>query len=275
VTDATQHAQRLERWSQTPSTRIPDPQAAAAFIDRVGIATLFPVSSEIPNLFHAYVGDPTATTSSTWDSPSGHVYSWRWALGRQEAAFYSALVRKRPTWVSWTLLPAILRVRGELRVPDELYHRGELSAHAYRIAQVLEESGGVLSTGEVRRAAGFPTGKEQRAAYLKAIEELDTRLLLAKVFSPDDDDMRHALVSVRYPHQLAVAEEMTRDEALDRFLRAYLPNAIYVEPPLLAKHLMIPEAELRASLARVVAADLATIEGVRYVWTEGRASGVS
>jgi len=99
-------------------------------------------------------------------------------------------VRNRPTWVSWKLLPALLQVRGDLRTPEQIYQAGELSNDALRIAQALEQTGGVLSTGELRRIAGFPTGKPQRAAYLKAIEELDTRLLLAKVFSEDDLDKR-------------------------------------------------------------------------------------
>ena len=179
-------AQRLERWGQTSATRIADPEAARPLVERVGIATLFPASPELPNLFHAYTGDPNARTESAWDSPAGQVYGWRWALGRTEAAFYTAIVRSRPTWVSWTLLPAVLRLRGELRTPDELYDAGELSEPAYRIAQALEAAGGVLTTGELRQHAGFPTGKAERAAYLKAVEALDTRLMLAKVFALDD-----------------------------------------------------------------------------------------
>jgi hypothetical protein len=159
-----------------------------------------------------------------------------------------------------------LCLRGELHTRDERFDRGERSANAYRIAQVLEEADGVLSTGELRRAAGFPIGKEQRAAYLKAVEELDTRLLLAKVFSPDDEDMQHALVSVRYADQVMAAEEMTREEALDQFLRTYLPNAVYAEPPLLAKHLLISEVELRAGFDRLVDAGQAAIDGRRYLW---------
>ena len=74
VDEAALQARRREHWCQTPQTRIPDPEAAVHLIKRVGIATLFPASPEIPNLFHAYVGDPSAETSSQWDSPSGHVY---------------------------------------------------------------------------------------------------------------------------------------------------------------------------------------------------------
>src|SRR5438093_442945 len=82
------------------------------------------------------------------------------------------------TVVSWTLLPAILRLRGELADPDDLYAAGELSAGAHRIVRALAAAGGALDTGSLRRAASFPTGKEQRAAYLRAVAELDNHLLL-------------------------------------------------------------------------------------------------
>ncbi len=245
-------ARRLERWRQTAATRLADDGAAPELIERAGLVTLFPASPEVPDLFHAYVGDPDAATSSRWDSPSGQVYGWRWSLGRREAGFYTAIVRGRPTWVSWPVLPAILCLRGEPRPPDDLYAAGELSADALRIVRALAASGGVLSTGDLRRAAGFPTGKPQRAAYLKAVAELDTRLLLAKVFAPDDDDMRHALVAARYPEQIAAARRLTREVALEQFLTTYLPPAVYAVPPVLAKHLQLPLPELRAGLGRLV-----------------------
>jgi hypothetical protein len=258
------NARRLERWGQTSETRTADEDAAVKLIQRAGVVTLFPASPEIPNLYHAYVGSPGAKPESEWNSPAGHVYGWRWTLGRRAAAFYTAIVRSRPTWVSWALLPALLRLRGELRTPDELYHAGQLSDGALRVARALEESGGVLSTGELRRAAGFPTGKAQRAAYLKAVEELDTRLLLAKVFSSDNEDMSHALVSVRYPEHVAAAERMEREQALEQFLKTYLSQAIYALPGPLAKHLKLPEPELRAGFERLVAAkgaEAATLAG--------------
>jgi hypothetical protein len=269
---ASLQARRLERWCQTPQTRIADATAAKELIERVGIATLFPASPEVPNLYHAYVGDPAAAVASEWDSPAGHVYGWRWELGRAEAAFYTAIVRNRPTWVSWPLLPAVIRLRGELRTPDELYDLGELPADAYKVAQALEEAGGVLSTAELRQKAGFPAGKTQRAAYLRAVEALDTRLLLAKVFAVDDEDMRHALVALRYPDAVAAAERMTREEALAQVLPAYLPHAVYALPAVLSRHLKVPEAELRAGLDRLAAdGRAATITlpeqtGACYVW---------
>lgn len=245
-------ARRRTNWGQTATDKISDTLAATKLIERVGIATLYAVSPEIPSLYHAYTGDPTSKADSEWDSDAGHVYSWRWILGRQEAAFYTAIIRSRPTWVSWPLLAAILRLRGELRSIEELYNEGQLSNGAWRISQALTEAGGPLETGALRRLAGFPTGKEQRAAYLRAMNELDTRLLVAKVFAPDDEDMRHALVTIRYPEQVKTALSLSREGALEQLLLAYLPQAVYAIPDVLAKHLGIPEKELRIGLEKVV-----------------------
>lgn len=266
------YRRRLTAWRQTPATHIPDATVAAALIDQVGIATLYPASPEIPNLFHAFTGDPAAQTDSGHSSPSGQVYGWRWDLGRAHAAFYSTIVRRRPTWVSWSLLPAVLRLLAETRAPDELADLGAISPGAYRIAQVLESAPGALSTGELRRAAGFPTGKEQRSAYLKAVDELETRLLLAKVFSTSDHDMHHALVTTQYREYSEAAEQMRREDALDRVLSTYLPHAVYAVPGRLAQHLGLSEAELRDGLERLQAAGQVSVAAVPfeksqcYVW---------
>ena len=129
--------------------------------------------------------------------------------------------------------------------------------------------------GELRREAGFPVGKASRAAYLKAVDELDRRLLLAKVFAPDEDDLRHALIQDYYPEHAAEAAQLTREDALAHFLAAYLPSAIYAVPPVLARHLKIPESELRAGLDHLVAMEQASPlalpgqKGACYRWTDG------
>jgi hypothetical protein len=267
-------ARRLERWCQTPTTHIADAAEAPPLIQRAGVVTLFPASPEIPDLFHAHVGDPAAPTESKWDSPSGVVYTWRWKLGRREAAFYSVLVRGRPTGVSWEVLPAVLRLWGETSTPDELSDLGVLSPDAYRIAQALEASSGVLTTGELRQAAGFPTGKAQRSSYLKAVDELDKRLLLAKVFAAEADDMSHALVAMRYRQHVDAADRISREEALDRFLLAYLPHAVYALPNVLARHLKLGLPELLAGLdrlaagGRTAAATFPEHKGACYLWLD-------
>ncbi len=253
-------ARRRKHWGQTPETRTPTPEAATELIQQVGIATVYPVSSELPNLLHAFVGNDTEQATSDWDSSSGHIYTWRWELGRKNAAFYTAIARGRPTLVSWALLPAVLRLRGDSRTPDELYDTGVLSDDAYRIAQALDEASDPLPTGELRKRSGFPTGKSQRAAYLRGVAELESRLLLAKVFLPggEGEDMHHALVLARFKEFAMAADLLTTEEAYDQFLATYLPQAVYVAPKLLARHLGLPEKDLVAALDRLVAGGQAT-----------------
>ena len=261
-------ARRREGWRQTRVDRLTGVDDAPAFIDAVGLATLFPASPEVPNLFHAFVGDPDTATDSGHATPSGQVYGWRWVLGRREAAFYGAIVRNRPTWVAWPLLPAILHLRAETRSPQEMRADGMISADAVRIADALDAADAPLTTAELRRAAGFPTGKEQRAAYLRAVAELDARLLLAKTFAaePDDLEMRHALTRRRYLEALRASAGLSREAALDQLLAAYLPAAAFARPTPLARHLGVGEPELRAGLGRLVDAGravVATLPGQR------------
>ena len=264
--DETLAQRRLTNWRQTPDTKLAGAEDAPGLIEQVGILTHYPTSPELPNLYHAYMGDPEAAVDSGHDSPSGHVYSWRWTLGGQEVAFYGTIVRNRPTWVRWSLLPAVLRLRGEMRSASELYRAGELSNGALRIAEALEGADGALATGDLRLEAGFPTGKENRKDYLKSLDELDRRLMVAKVFSPDSTDMSHALVTTRYPEARAAADKLTREAALADLLSAYLPAAVYVVPSTVAKHLGLSEPELRATLRALEAAGQlveATLPGVR------------
>ena len=281
MTDPDPDLERLEErrrrgWHQTPDGRLADAEAGAAFVRRAGVVTLFPASSEVPDLFHAHVGDPQARTEMKWSSPTGEVYGWRWGIGRPAAASYTTFVMRRPTWVSWDLLPAVLRLRAPLGTPDELHGAGALSAGALRIARVLTDCDGVLSTGVLRALAGYPTGKAERAAFLRAVAELDDRLLLAKVFAGDDDDMRHALVHVRYPEHVAAARALTAEAALDRLLMTYLPLAAYTRPAPLAKAMGLPAADVVAGLERLAGAGYAVPvpgperakEGPRFAWAE-------
>lgn len=242
---------RLAGWGQTAVTRVPDPDAATMLIERAGIVTLYPVSPEFPDLFHAYAG-PDVEPEATWDSPAGRIFSWRWALGRQQAAFYCTVVRAKPTWVAWHLLPALLRLRGELREPDELHAAGLLSTGALRIVDALAANGGVLTTGELRALAGFAKGKDQRAAYLRAIADLDKLLFLGRGFGPPDDeddhDMRQTLVSVVHPDVLAVATGLTLSDAITLLLQVYMPGAAFIRPVIFARHLGLDRSLVEQAL---------------------------
>jgi hypothetical protein len=262
--------ERRRNWRQTPEKRLVDWQEAQPLIDAAHIVTHYPASPEFANIFHASVGDPDAKTDAKWDSPSGLIYPWRWYLGKSNAGFYTSLVRKRPTWVSWEALPALLRVRAERRTSDELADLGLLSPGACRIVEALEAGAGVLSTAELRDAAGFPTGKEHRAAYLKAIEELEGLLILAKVFPEnaghDGDRMSHALVAVRYAEASREADAMTDQEGYGRLIRLYLQTAVFLAATPFARHLRLVGGGLQDVLGRLESDGIVrpvTIEGYK------------
>lgn len=261
-------------WCQTRDTHIAGVAGAIDLVERVGILTHFPTSPEFANVYSAHMGDPEAKTDAKWDTPSGRVYTWRWEMGARQTGFYGSAVRKRPTWIRWDLLPAILRLRGERRAPDELFELGQISANAYRIANVLEAAGGTLTTRDLRAEAGFPSGKEHRSAYLKAMEELDTRLMVGKTFSAGEDEMSHQLVFVVHREHLTAADSLTEADAWDAFLLAYLPLAAFISPSVLARHLGVDAQNLATAIERLVhqtAVREERIEGYKgtcYVWTE-------
>ena len=227
--------QRLECWCQDGKHSVPDPTAAVDFINKVGICPLYKASDEFPDLFHAHTSDPTQVPDASWDSISGEIYTWRWKIGGTDGAFYAALVAKKPTWVAWKLLPDVLTAFMDRRTPDELFDLGLLSADGHKIAAVLEEAGGVLSTKDLRKEAGFPTGKENRKSFLKAVEELESFLWLAKKTSEGVDDMSHAYIPTFYKAQSEQAYNSDPADGLKAVLGAYIEVAKFVRPLPFAK----------------------------------------
>lgn len=243
-------AERRRRWCQDGVHRVPDADAAREFIDRLGVVTVYAASPEVPNLLHAYVSDPDYKSEPSHDSPGGDVYTWRWSLGRQEAAWYGLWVAKKPTYVAWPLLPAVLGAVMERRDPEEMYRAGELSQDAYRIAAALRGADGSLSTAELRTAAGYPTGKEHRAAYLKGLEELELAMWVAKTFR-GEGEMCHAWVGNAYPDAVSASREMRPEAAVAMIARHLLPAYGFIEPKVLARHLRLPETVLAQALSEV------------------------
>ena len=261
---------RAEGWCQTPATRIAGPDDAPALIGRAGIATLFPVSPEFADLYAAFVG-PGIPTDSGHSTPSGEVYGWRWELGRREVAFYGTVVRGKPTWVAWDLLPALLRLLGDTRPLEDQIAAGLLSDDARRVAEALAGNGGSLTTGDLRRLAGFETGRERRAAYLRAIAELDRRLLVGRGFGPPDDpndhDMRQVLVAARHPDAIAAADTLDADTALRQLLTRYLQAAAFIRPAVFARHLRLDGTDVDRTLDTMEAeghVDRVLLEGERH-----------
>lgn len=255
---------RQQNWRQVPERRVETPEAAIPFLNEVGIVTLYAASPEFPSLYQAHMGDPNPPTSQKWDSPSGYVYTWRWEIGRPHAAFYGVVVAKKPTWVSFALLPHVLAALTDRRSPQEAYAAGELSSNALAVAEAFEGTDGVLATKDLRARAGFEKGKESRAAYLKAVEELDTRLWLGKRFAldGDGDEMLHALVRSHYSEAYAAAMAMTQLEGLVGLLTHYLNYAVYLDPKVIGRHLRVDPVLFSAALEQMTREGIGRLESI-------------
>jgi len=258
---------RKQNWRQCSEERVDTPEQAIPFIDKVGIATLFAASPEFPSLYQAHMGDPNPPVSNKWDSPAGHVYTWRWEIGRPHVAFYGVVVAKKPTWVAFDRLPLVLASLMDRRTPKEAYDAGELSSNAWDIAKAFEGTDGGLATKDLRARAGFEKGKESRAAYLKAVEELDSRLWLGKRFALDGsgDEMLHALVRSHYPESFETAMAMTPLNALIDLLARHLENSVYIDPKVLGRHLRVGGSLLEGALDRLTAQGVGRREGTLFV----------
>jgi len=265
LADWAPYKDRLRAWRQQPDRAVADAESAADLIDSVAIATVYPTSPEIANLFHAHMGDPFAKTEMKWDSPSGRVYTWRWTITKTGRAFYAPIVKKRATFVIWPLVPALLRLVGDLRTPDELFDFGVISADAYKIAQALDGAEAPKSTGEIRKLAGFPTGKDHSARYHKALAELESRLLVTTEFpimegrdEAEDGSKHHGLMFERRRADVDQAAALTIDEALDALLPAYLGAAQYIVPVTFAKNLRLDPADVLSAVQRMESAGSVT-----------------
>jgi hypothetical protein len=81
-------------------------------------------------------------------------------------------------------------------------------------------------------------------------------------------------IATRYQTYLARAQRLSREQALDHLLLAYLPQAVYALPAVLARHLRLPEQELRAGLERLCASGQAEVvhfaeqKRACYLWRE-------
>jgi hypothetical protein len=156
-------------------------------------------------------------------------------------------------------LPLVLGFAMDRNDPEAQYADGLLSNEAIRIVRAFEGSSGTLSTKELRQRGGFPTGKAERAAYLRGVEELDSRLFLAKTFDVggEGDDMSHSLVRLKYAPQVAEAMRMEPLEALVQFLAVYLPQAVYIDPKVFGRHLRVSSNLMDEAVSNLVGQGLA------------------
>jgi hypothetical protein len=156
---------RGDRWLPTPLVTTID--EAAAFVDGVGFAVLFPAERvESPSLWEAVAGPDTVPFAAGMGTAESQVWTWKDELPKAGLAWYGKFVYKRASLLSPRLLTALYEGDGE---PTD--HVGfDLPDAAHRIADALMS--GPLPTAALREIVG------DRGRYAPAIAALQRHLLV-------------------------------------------------------------------------------------------------
>jgi hypothetical protein len=156
---------RGERWS--PVKLLRSLGEAAAFVDDVGFALLFPTDRPVaPSLWEAVAGPDAMPFAGGMGTAESLVWTWKDLLPEAGFAWSGRFIRGRASLLSPRLLAALYPGRGE---PDD--HRSvTLPPEAHEIADALRA--GPLPSSALRSLVGH------RGRYDRAIRELQRRLLV-------------------------------------------------------------------------------------------------
>lgn len=146
---------------------------AAAWIDRTGVALLFP-GVGFPSLSEAM-----GRKRMVWDETTEKMWDWKDELPRKRKAWFGKFIRGKGTLIAPRLLTAVSDAVGtpwDVDAAEFLYAHGRLSAEAHRVAAVLRKDG-AQPTLALRYAAGFDT-PSKNVRFKRAVVELGRTLLV-------------------------------------------------------------------------------------------------
>jgi len=223
---------------------------AAAFVDDVGFALLFPTATVVvPSLWEAVAGDAAVPFASGMGENEQRVWTWKDELPRRGYAWYGAFVGKRGSFLSPVLLAALYPGQGKIDDHEAL----TLSAVAHEIAGAL--AGRALPSDVLRVLVG------DRSRYQRAVVELQRNLLITTAGVQENRTGWPSALLELTCRRFDVGARGDRDIAVRRFLQTMLQAS----PPELGRAFGWPVAQARAQLDTLVKAGFATSTGDRYL----------
>lgn len=220
-------------------------------IDALGFAFAFTLrtgDAPIPACFdHLSTND----TDRKW----GWMWGWKDELPEAKKLYYGVLLARKPTFVSMKLLPTFYATFGRAGEPDDHMddvRAGRLSDVARRIIEFLAANG-ETQTKRMRAELGI-TSKEGRAAYAKAIDEVQRLMYVARVRAVgefrEDYNYTYDLFLRRYPETVRAAERLSSADATLVLLSRTLELAGAVTERQLARLFDWDEAVTRRAMER-------------------------
>ena len=160
---------RARRW-WVSGRRVGSLDRAAAFVDDVGFAVLFPARRLVlPSLWEAVTGEDVEPFAMGMGADEQKVWAWKDELPRRGRAWYGGFVAGRGSFLSPDLLQLLYPGAGGVDDHEML----PLSQTAHAMARALAT--GPLPTAELRRLVG------DRSRYQRAVAELQRHLLVTSV----------------------------------------------------------------------------------------------
>jgi hypothetical protein len=161
---------RARRWWLT-KPKVATIARAAAFIDDVGFALLWPTKKQaLPSLWEA--GSDRARGDAEfefeYDDDAAEMWEWKDEIPRRKLAWYGYFVRGNKSFLSKRLLNDLYPRAGDV----EDYKRAELSPLARKIANIVASSG-------PQSAAALREATDTRGSpFDRAVKELGTSLVI-------------------------------------------------------------------------------------------------
>lgn len=240
---------RARRW-WVSARRIGSIGRAAAFVDDVGFALLFPAARAIaPSLWEAVAGADAEPFATGMGAEEQKVWTWKDELPRRGLAWYGAFVSGRGSFLSPQLLAALYSAAGDIDDHASL----ELSPAAHEIAEALVAD--PLPSATLRTLVG------DRSRYQRAVVELQRHLLLTVAGVSESNSGWPAAVFDLTCRRFDVGGRLDHGIAT----RTFLATMLKTSPADLARAFRWPVADARDRLDELVAAGAATRHGREYV----------
>jgi len=241
--------------------RVRTAPAALRFVDALGFCYAFTSGpGGLPGLFDVLA---TGSINRMWS------WAWQWKdeLATARRLHYGKVIRRKPSYISLTMLPAFYALSDNVGEPDDhlqAYREGRLSLMARTLyEQILAE--GPVSTWTLRRR--FVRRGESGARFHRALDDLQARFLVAKV--AEEEEWRNGFIWDAFhrwmPDVVRAAGKLTAEAAAARVLEQYLHIAGAAAGPDI-EALFEWDARLIQHAAARLRLDRAEIEG-REHWT--------
>ena len=246
--------------------RVRTRQGALRFINTLGFCFAFTGGpGGLPGLFDVLA---TRSIDRMWS------WAWQWKdeMATARRVHYGKVIRRKPSYIALTMLPAFYALSGNVGEPDDhlqAYREGRLSLLAKTLyEQILAE--GPVSTWTLRRqfVPRAPRGEhgesrarsDSGARFHRALDDLQARLLVAKV--GEEEEWRNGFIWNAFhrwmPQVVRAAGKITAQDAAATVLERYVRTVgiaadadivgLFGWSPRLVEH-----AASRAGLVRAVA----------------------